>query len=71
MVVVHETQFKVILLGDSGVGKTSLAQLYQTGQVQDNPRATVGFDCYTKNLQTKSGALVKVRPGISEGERFW
>ena len=59
--LVYETQFKVVLLGDSNVGKTSLAHLHQTGQVQPNPKLTIGFECYTKNLQTKSGALVKVR----------
>ena len=64
MEVVHEPRFKVIFLGDSSVGKTSLAHLHQTGQVQPNPKATIGFDCYTKNLQTKAGAFVQVSASL-------
>lgn len=71
MEVVHESRVKVIFLGDSGVGKTSLAQLHQTGKVQHNTRTTIGFDCYTKSFQTKSGSYVQVQIWDTAGmERF-
>lgn len=71
MEVVHESRFKVIFLGDSSVGKTSLAQLHQTGQVASSTKATIGFDCYSKSFQTKSGAFVQVQIWDTAGmERF-
>ena len=33
---------KVVLIGNSGVGKTSIALRYKEGRFSDNPRATVG-----------------------------
>lgn len=36
--------FKVIVLGDSGVGKTCLTYRFCSGQFLDKPEATIGVD---------------------------
>ena len=33
---------KIVLIGNSGVGKTSIAMRYKEGKFNDNPKATVG-----------------------------
>jgi len=41
---------KVILLGDSGVGKTSLMNRYHTGKFTGQYKATIGADFLSKDL---------------------
>jgi Ras-related protein Rab-7A len=43
--------YKVLVLGDSGVGKTSLANQYVKGQFSSQFRATIGADFMTKEVQ--------------------
>lgn len=43
--------FKVVLLGDSGVGKTSLGYQYVEEKTLQKPHLTVGFDYWTKELE--------------------
>ena len=33
---------KIVLIGNSGVGKTSIALRFKEGKFNDNPKATVG-----------------------------
>src|SRR5271157_533341 len=42
--------FKVLLLGDGGVGKTTLVQRYVTGAFIANTKITIGVDFATKSL---------------------
>ena len=51
--------FKIVLLGDSGVGKTSLGYQYAEEKVLLKPQLTVGFDYWTKELEIE-GETVKV-----------
>ena len=41
---------KIIILGDSGVGKTSLFQCYQKGKIQEQ-KPTVGVDFCKKEIK--------------------
>ena len=52
--------FKVVLLGDSGVGKTSLGYQFAEEKVLQKPHLTVGFDYWTKELEIED-ETVKVR----------
>lgn len=49
--------FKVILLGDSGVGKTSMFQQFLDGTLPANPRSTYGFDCVVKDMELRNRRL--------------
>lgn len=41
---------KIIILGDSGVGKTSLLQRYVKSQFNTNYKATIGADFLSKDI---------------------
>ncbi|XP_022752015.1 ras-related protein Rab7-like [Durio zibethinus] len=47
----RRTLLKVIVLGDSGVGKTSLMNQYVYNQFNQHYKATIGADFVTKELQ--------------------
>lgn len=42
--------FKLLLLGDSSVGKTTLTHKYVSGIFLDNPRLTIGVDFHSKKV---------------------
>jgi GTPase SAR1 family protein len=44
----QKLEAKVVLIGNSGVGKTSIALRYKEGKYNDNPRATVGASYFQK-----------------------
>ena len=57
-----QTQFKVVILGHTGVGKTSLVLRFTEGYYSENPRATTtGAFFLTKRVQTASGIIAKVQ----------
>ncbi|XP_019095184.1 PREDICTED: ras-related protein RABG3b-like isoform X3 [Camelina sativa] len=47
----RRTLLKVIVLGDSGVGKTSLMNQYVNNKFSQQYKATIGADFVTKELQ--------------------
>jgi len=42
--------FKLLLLGDASVGKTTLTHKYVSGIFLDNPRLTIGVDFHSKKV---------------------
>jgi Ras-related protein Rab-7A len=44
----HKKTLKIVILGDSGVGKTSLMNRYSTGKFTGQYKATIGADFLTK-----------------------
>ncbi|OHT10838.1 small GTP-binding protein [Tritrichomonas foetus] len=52
-------QFKIILLGDSGVGKTSLINQYIKGEFDSDQSATVGVEFQAKFI-TSDGENIKL-----------
>ena len=46
--LVSDISFKVILLGDSGVGKTSIIHQFVDSKFHDRYKATIGVDFLTK-----------------------
>jgi len=62
--------FKVILLGDSGVGKTALIVRYVNQNFSSQYKATIGADFFTKEIQV-DGKLVTFQIWDTAGqERF-
>ncbi|ORY48836.1 P-loop containing nucleoside triphosphate hydrolase protein [Leucosporidium creatinivorum] len=45
--------FKVVIIGDAGVGKTSLRQRYLSGAFSQSYRATIGCDFISKSVQVE------------------
>ena len=59
---------KIVILGNSGVGKTSLMERYVSARFQQQYKATIGADFSTKDVQVRrkpvelSTALWHARP---------
>ncbi|XP_031450840.1 ras-related protein Rab-42 [Phasianus colchicus] len=64
-------QFRVIMLGDSTVGKSSLLRRYTEGVFLDAVNQTVGVDFYVQFLELEPGLQVKLQFWDTAGqERF-
>ncbi|MFX1299668.1 MAG: Rab family GTPase [Promethearchaeota archaeon] len=55
-----EVVYKVIVVGDAGVGKTSLARRYTTGQFDESYLFTLGVDFFTKQITLKDKFNIKL-----------
>ena len=53
--------FKIILLGDSNVGKTHLLSRYIKGQLPRSKYPTIGVEFATKPVPLKTGGTVRVQ----------
>uniref|UniRef100_A0A674P4W7 Uncharacterized protein n=1 Tax=Takifugu rubripes TaxID=31033 RepID=A0A674P4W7_TAKRU len=63
--------FRIIMLGDSTVGKSSLVKRYAEGLFQDSINQTVGVDFYVHFLEVEQGVHVKLQFWDTAGqERF-
>lgn len=60
---IFDYQFRLILLGDSTVGKSSLLKYFCEGKFSEHLDPTVGVDFYTR--------LVGVRPGVRVKLQLW
>lgn len=54
-----EQVFKIIIIGDSGVGKTCLAHRFSTGKFPEQTEATIGVDFWERRLNL-NGAKIRV-----------
>ena len=66
-----EPTYKVLLLGDSSVGKTCFLKRYIDNTFQDAYLSTIGFDFKFKNVELNNGKTVRVQIWDTAGqERF-
>ena len=66
-----EISYKILLLGDSSVGKTCFLKRYIDNTFQDAYLSTIGFDFKYKFVTLKSGKQVKIQLWDTAGqERF-
>ncbi|XP_074072765.1 ras-related protein Rab-42 [Macrotis lagotis] len=63
-------QLRILLLGDAGVGKSSLLRRYVEGAswADPPPSPTVGVQCYTRMLKPASGPRVKLQLWDTAGD---
>ena len=52
---------KVIIIGDAGVGKTSLVKKFISGHFSQDYKASIGTNLYATNLSLKSGDKVSIQ----------
>ncbi len=66
-----EFSYKILLLGDSTVGKTCFLKRFTDGTFQDAYLSTIGYDFKFKNLTLKNGKEVRIQVWDTAGqERF-
>jgi Ras-related protein Rab-7A len=65
-----KTLLKVIILGDSGVGKTSLMQQFVNGKFSHQYKATIGADFLTKELTIDDKTVTMQLWDTAGQERF-
>ncbi len=53
--------YKLLMLGDASVGKTSLTHRYITGVFIDSPRLTIGVDFFSKKVRLANGKKAKLQ----------
>ncbi|XP_021056902.1 ras-related protein Rab-42 [Mus pahari] len=64
-------QFRIALLGDARVGKTSLLRCYVSGAgeaAEPDPEPTVGVEFYSRSLQLPAGLRVKLQLWDTAGQ---
>lgn len=64
----YRYQFRVILIGDSTVGKSSLLKYFTEGKVAEIIDPTVGVDFYARMLELKPGYRVKLQLWDTAGQ---
>jgi len=62
------SQFKMVLLGESSVGKSSLALRFAKGQYHDNAESTIGAAFLTHTIQTDPDTSVKIELWDTAGQ---
>ncbi|KAM3172089.1 hypothetical protein ACTXT7_015267 [Hymenolepis weldensis] len=61
-------QFRLILIGDSTVGKSSLLQYFYEGKLASTPEPTVGVDFFSRNILLADGTVIKLRLWDTAGQ---
>ena len=64
----EDLKFKIILLGDSGVGKTNLISRYISNSFDENTRATIGVEFFCKNFRINKKRTIKVEIWDTAGQ---
>ena len=63
-----EVLYKILLLGDSSVGKTCFLMRYTDNTFQEIHMSTIGLDYKLKNVQLDEGKIVKIQIWDTAGQ---
>lgn len=61
MIISHEKKFKLLVIGDKGVGKTALVQKYCCVTFKPDMKITIGYKPYTKDLNLEGYGSVRLK----------
>jgi len=53
--------YKIVLVGDAGVGKTHILNRYIKGNLPKNPAPTIGVEFATRTITLKDGSRIKAQ----------
>ncbi len=63
-------KLKLVVIGNSGVGKTSLCRRFALGLFEESYKSTIGADFYTRRVKVDGGELVLIIWDLAGQERF-
>mmetsp|Transcript_32175 Transcript_32175/g.75549 ORF Transcript_32175/g.75549 Transcript_32175/m.75549 type:complete len:212 (-) Transcript_32175:65-700(-) len=64
----YDYLFKVVLIGDSGVGKSNLLTRFTRNEFNLESKATIGVEFATKSIATDSGKVIKAQIWDTAGQ---
>lgn len=56
---IYDYLFKVVMIGDSGVGKSNLLMRYTKGDFNIESKTTIGVEFATKTIKTSNQKVIK------------
>ena len=65
---IYDYLFKVVLIGDSGVGKSNLLMRYTKGDFNIESKTTIGVEFATKTIKTQSNNVIKAQIWDTAGQ---
>lgn len=66
----YDYLFKVVLIGDSGVGKSNLLSRFTRNEFSLESKSTIGVEFATRSIQVREGKLILLElGGLSPGIR--
>ena len=60
--------YKIVLIGDSGVGKSNLIMRYMKNQFEQYSRTTIGVEFQSKKIRTEDDTVIKAQIWDTAGE---
>ena len=66
----NENKFKIIFLGDPGVGKSSIINRFSQDKFDSNYQATIGLDFHTKNVMIENQNMKLLLYDTAGQEKF-
>ena len=64
----EDFKLKVVLLGDSGVGKTNLISRYVTNKFDEDTKSTIGVEFFCKTYKVNNDKIIKVEIWDTAGQ---
>ena len=64
----YDILYKIILVGDSGVGKTQIALRFIKNTFEESSMTTIGVEFSSKYITTKEGAKIRAQIWDTAGE---
>ena len=64
----YDHQFKMVMVGDSGVGKTNILLRYMSNDYDSNSKTTLGVEFSSKYLTMDDGAKIRAQLWDTAGE---
>lgn len=70
MITTDDTLYKIVMLGDSTVGKTDICTQLTSNSIRDNPSPTTAVEYFTKEFEIENKTITAQIWDVSGAERY-